>query len=85
MTRLFKYIKSWIHKVRSLSQITVEGSELFVDGIFVTSVLGTDKSRDLFLKEGVAVVIEPKEDIFRITLENYGQRQAMLPKKVSVL
>lgn len=59
-------------------QITIEGSELFVDGIYITSVLGTEKSRNLFLKEGIAVVIEPKEDIFRITLENYGQRQAML-------
>lgn len=59
-------------------KITVEGSELFVDGIFVSNYLGTDKSKDLFLKEGIAVVIEPKDDIFRITLENYGQRQAIL-------
>jgi hypothetical protein len=59
-------------------KITVEGSELFVDEIYVTNLLGTDKSRELFMKEGVAVVLEPNEDIFRITLENYGQRQAIL-------
>ncbi|HEX9059071.1 MAG TPA: YIEGIA domain-containing protein [Clostridia bacterium] len=59
-------------------QIQVSGSELFVDGIFVTNLLGTDKSRNLFINEGIAVLIEPQEDIFRITLENYGQRQAIL-------
>lgn len=59
-------------------EIKVEGSELFVDGIFVSSNLGTDYSRELFKNEGIAVVIEPKKDIFRITLENYGQRQAIL-------
>ncbi len=59
-------------------KITVEHSELFVDGMFVTNLLGTDKSRALFLSEGIAVVITPKKDLFRITLDNYGQRQAIL-------
>lgn len=58
--------------------ITVIGSELFVDGIYVTNLLGTDQSREMFLKEGIAVVIEPKSSSFRITLDNYGQRQAIL-------
>lgn len=58
--------------------ITIEGSELFVDGMYVSSLLGTERSRTLFLKEGLAVVIEPKRPISRITVENYGQRQAML-------
>ena len=62
----------------SRGQITIEGSELFVDGMYVTSMLGTDRSRALFLKEGLAAVIEPKKPIFRVTVENYGQRQAML-------
>ena len=58
--------------------ITVEGSELFVDGMYVSSMLGTDRSRALFLKEGLAVVIEPRKPTSRITVENLGQRQAML-------
>ena len=62
----------------SQGKITVENSELFVDGMLVSNLLGTDQSRELFLKEGIAVVITPKKDIFRITLENYGQRQAIL-------
>ena len=66
-------------------KITVEGSELHVDGMYVTSILGTDRSKELMLKEGLAVVVEPKQPIFRITLENYGQRQAMLFEAVRAL
>lgn len=59
-------------------KITIDHSDLFVNGMYVTNVLGTERSRDLFLKEGIGIVIEPKNDKFRITVENYGQRQAML-------
>lgn len=62
----------------SEGKITVKDSELFVDDMFVTNLLGTDKSRELFLNEGIAVVITPKKELFRITLDNYGQRQAIL-------
>lgn len=58
--------------------ISVEGSELYVDGMFVTNLLGTDRSRELFLSEGIAIVITPKKDIFGLTLSNYGQLQAIL-------
>lgn len=66
-------------------KITVDGSELHVDGMYVSSILGTDRSRELLLKEGLAVVVEPKKQISRITLENYGQRQAMLFEAVRAL
>ncbi len=59
-------------------KITVEGSELYVDGMFVTSVLGTQRSKELFEKEGLAVVVTPKSQMFRITLDSLGQRQAMM-------
>ncbi|OCL26332.1 hypothetical protein U472_10005 [Orenia metallireducens] len=32
----------------------------------------------MYQKEGIAAVIYPKEDHFRITLDNFGQRQAIL-------
>lgn len=32
----------------------------------------------LFTEEGMAVVIYPKENHFRINLDNFGQRQAAL-------
>ena len=66
-------------------KIEVRGSELYVDDIFVSNLLGTVRSRALFEKEGLAVVIQPKESIFRVTLENYGQRQAMLFEVVRAL
>lgn len=59
-------------------KIEIIGSELFVDGIFVTNQLGTENARKLFINEGLAVVVYPKENHFRITLDNFGQRQAML-------
>ena len=66
-------------------KIEVKGSELYVDGMFVTNYLGTDRSRDLFLNEGIAIVLSPKDQMSRITLENYGQRQAILFESVGIL
>ncbi|WP_228027702.1 YIEGIA family protein [Bacillus fonticola] len=59
-------------------KVEVKGSELFVDGIYVSNLLGTDNAQKLFEEEGVAVVVYPRESHFRITLDNYGQRQAMV-------
>lgn len=87
------YFMKWITKGKTVGdicsvkpgKISVEGSELFVDGMYVTNVLGTDRSRELVKREGLAVVIEPKKPVFRMTLENYGQRQAMLFEAVKAL
>jgi hypothetical protein len=59
-------------------EIEVKGSELYVDGIWVTAMLGIDKRRDMFLKQGVALVATPKSEKQRLTLENSGQRTAMM-------
>jgi len=59
-------------------KVEVKGSELYVDGIYVSNQLGTENARKLFKEEGLAVVIYPNDDHFRITLDNYGLRQAML-------
>jgi hypothetical protein len=37
-------------------KVEVKGSELFVDGIYVSNQLGTENARNLFEKEGIAVV-----------------------------
>ncbi|WP_242968924.1 YIEGIA domain-containing protein [Marasmitruncus massiliensis] len=58
-------------------KIEVKGSELYVDGIFVTNFLGTDLSRELMSSQGLAVVIKPRDEGSRMTLENAGQRQAV--------
>ncbi|HPE16177.1 MAG TPA: YIEGIA domain-containing protein [Oscillospiraceae bacterium] len=68
-----------------IGTIEVRGSELYVDGIFVTNYLGTDRSRELFRTEGIAVVLEPRDPMCRVTLENFGQRQAILFEAVRAL
>lgn len=59
-------------------KIEIKGSELFVDGIFVSNQLGSENSQELFKNEGMAVVIHPNEPQYRITLDNFGQRQAII-------
>ncbi len=59
-------------------KIDVRGSELYVDDIWVTGMLGLVKRQELFRKEGVALVATPKSDKQRLTLENSGQRTAAL-------
>jgi hypothetical protein len=59
-------------------KVEVKGSELFVDGIYVSNLLGSENAATMFQEEGIAVVIYPNEEHFRISLDNYGQRQAAL-------
>lgn len=59
-------------------KIEVKGSEVFVDGIYVSNTLGKENAQKLFANEGIAVIIQPREEHFRITLDNFGQRQAIL-------
>lgn len=40
--------------------------------------MGTDNTEKLFKEEGLAVVIYPNENHYRINLDNFGQRQAAL-------
>lgn len=69
----------------TIGKIDVRGSELYVDDMFVTNYLGTDRSRELFVSEGIAAVLEPYDPMSRVTLENYGQRQAILFEAVRTL
>lgn len=59
-------------------EIEVKGSELYVDGIWITATLGLEKRRKVFIEEGVALVATPKSEKQRLTLENEGQRSAVL-------
>ncbi|MEG6584450.1 YIEGIA domain-containing protein [Dendrosporobacter sp. 1207_IL3150] len=62
----------------SIGHIEIKESSLFVDEIFISNLVGTDNAEKMLLDEGMAIVIEPKEDHFSITLDNFGQRKAML-------
>jgi uncharacterized protein len=68
-----------------VGNVEIKGSELFVDGIYVSNQLGTENARKLYDNEGIAVVIMPKEEHYRIALDNFGQRQAMLFEAVRAL
>lgn len=58
--------------------IEIRDSALYVDGIFISNHLGTDQAINLFKNEGLAVIIKPHEEHFRLTLDHFGQRQAAL-------
>ncbi|MDW7675008.1 MAG: YIEGIA family protein [Bacillota bacterium] len=59
-------------------RIEFKGNNLYVDGIFVSNLIGMENPKKMFEEEGLAAVIYPKEEHYRITLDNFGQRQAIL-------
>jgi hypothetical protein len=58
-------------------QIVFKGSLLCVENVILMNV-GLESVRERFLKEGLAIVLEPKDDNARATLSSPGQRQAIL-------
>lgn len=78
---LKRFTRGWT--VESIAEVTigkveVRGSELFVDDIYVANTLGTENGQKLVSEEAIAAVVTPKHQHFRITLDNFGQRQAIL-------
>src|SRR5207248_3527924 len=69
-----------IGDIAEVTQGTIEmkENELYVDGLFISNLLGTDNAATLFEKEGLAVIIKPHKNHLRLTLEHFGQRQAAL-------
>ncbi|MCM3453335.1 YIEGIA family protein [Heyndrickxia oleronia] len=59
-------------------QIEVRDSELYVNDLFVSNLIGSGYASQLFNNEGLAVIITPHEYQFSLTLNNLGQRQAAL-------
>ncbi len=62
----------------SLGKIEVKDGSLYVDGIYVTNQLGTEKAQKLFREEGVSVVVKPRMEKHRVIVEQAGQRKAMM-------
>ena len=60
-----------------------ENSLLMVDDIVIMNV-GLEDQRDKILKDGIGVIVHPKNDNGRAILNNLGQRQAIL-HDVSIL
>lgn len=62
----------------ALGKIEIRKAELYVDDIFVSNLIGTKNAQDLLSGEGLAVVIEPNAEHYRVALDNFGQRKAIL-------
>jgi len=54
-----------------------QNSLLMVEDIVIMNV-GLKKAKDKIINEGIGVIIHPKDDNARLTLNNLGQRQAIL-------
>ncbi len=59
-------------------------SLLMVEDIVIMNV-GLESSKEKLIKEGLAVLIKPKDDDARVTLHNPGQRQAIVHVAASVV
>lgn len=66
------------------AKIHFKGSLLAVENIVLTNV-GLKEAREKLLKDGLAVMIIPRDDNARVTLSNIGQRQAIIHDLVSIL
>lgn len=61
-----------------------DGSLLMVDDIVIMNV-GLPSTRAKILAEGLGIIIHPKDDDARMTLDNIGQRMAIIYDVVSIL
>lgn len=70
-------------KVGDIAKITegkieIKGSDLYVDGMFISHLMGREEAKEWFIEDGIAAVIEPNQEHYQIPLLNKGQRQAIL-------
>lgn len=65
-------------------KVKFEDSILKVEDVVIMNV-GLSETREKILKEGMGVIIKPKNDDARLTLHNPGQRMAIIHDVVSIL
>lgn len=65
-------------------QLHFEGSILKVNDVIMMNV-GLPQTREKILKEGIGLIIKPKDDDARLTLDSPGQRMAIIHDLVSIL
>lgn len=65
-------------------KVYFNGSLLMVDEVVIMNV-GLPATREKILAEGLGVILHPKDDDARMTLDNIGQRMAILYDVVSIL
>lgn len=65
-------------------KVYFKGALLMVEDVVIGNI-GLPKVREKILKEGMGVIIKPKHDNARLTLDAPGQRQAIIHDVVSIL
>ncbi len=66
------------------AKISFSGTMLKIEDVVVSNV-GLPEVREKILREGMGVLIKPKDDDARITLDSPGQRQAIIHDAVAIL
>lgn len=71
------------HRIEDIATVTegkieIKGSDLYVNGMFVSNLMGRKEAKEWFLKDGIAACINPNHEHYQIPLLNKGQRQAIL-------
>jgi hypothetical protein len=65
-------------------KVYFNGSLLMVDDVVIMNV-GLPATREKILAEGLGIILHPKDDDARMSLDNIGQRMAILYDVVSIL
>lgn len=65
----------------TLGKIEIKKAELYVDDIFVSNLIGTKTAQDLLSTEGLAAVIEPNAEHYRVpwTISGKEKRSYLKP------
>lgn len=66
------------------AKLSFSGTMLKIEDVVVSNV-GLPEIREKILREGMGVLIKPKDDDARITLDSPGQRQAIIHDAVAIL
>ena len=82
---VFYILKSFTNRqlIRDIATVTVgkieiKGSDLYVDGMFVSHLAGREEAKKWFLEDGLAAIVEATHEHYQVPLHNKGQRRAML-------
>ncbi|NLB53659.1 MAG: hypothetical protein GX808_12100 [Syntrophomonadaceae bacterium] len=66
------------------AKISFEGAMLKVEDVFIMNV-GLPQNREKIIEEGMGVIIKPKDDNARLTLDSPGQRMAIIHDVAAIL
>ncbi|MFV9510702.1 YIEGIA family protein [Tepidibacillus sp. LV47] len=66
------------------ARIKIEGPHLYVENIYIMNI-GLHTTQELIEKQGIGIIITPKDLNSSVTLANLGQRQAILHNLSTIL